>query len=431
MTEAAKTSAQEWRAHWPLVMAATFGLSFGAMPTVTLGLFMQPLNAEFGWTASQVALGMTIFALITTPLTPFAGALVDRYGARAVGLPSLGLTGLMFAAFALMGGPLWQWFAVWVLYSLASLGIRTPVWNSAVSANFLAGRGFAIAVVLSGMAVTQMLAPTIAHWLTENYGWRVAYAGLGLGWGGMGFILVLFFFHDARSAKGRARAATAESEAPRQLPGGLTLRAALRDRRILRIATAMLLQALIGGAIGVHLVPLLGTMGISRGEAAALAGALGIGSFCGKLISGWMVDQFKFAFLPFLAFSLPGLGYALLLALGQGSLAMSAIAILLVGLGGGATLQITIYLTSRYGGVAHFGKIFGIISSLMGLAGGLGPLFGAVIFDATGNYSALLLFAIPVALIAALSISGLGPYPHFPPVKPPDRDNVGSAPAPA
>ena len=133
LTEAPQTSAQEWRAHWPLVLAATFGLSFGAMPAVTLGLFMQPLNAEFGWSASQVALGMTIFALITTPLTPFAGALVDRYGARAVGLPGIALTGLMFAAFAVMGGPLWHWFAVWVLYSLVSLGIRTPVWNSAVS----------------------------------------------------------------------------------------------------------------------------------------------------------------------------------------------------------------------------------------------------------------------------------------------------------
>lgn len=70
MADAPKTAAQEWRAFGPLVMAATFGLSFGAMPNSTLGLLMDPLNAEFGWSRSKMALGMTIFALITTPPTP-------------------------------------------------------------------------------------------------------------------------------------------------------------------------------------------------------------------------------------------------------------------------------------------------------------------------------------------------------------------------
>ena len=422
LTEAPQTSAQEWRAHWPLVLAATFGLSFGAMPAVTLGLFMQPLNAEFGWSASQVALGMTIFALITTPLTPFAGALVDRYGARAVGLPGIALTGLMFAAFAVMGGPLWHWFAVWVLYSLVSLGIRTPVWNSAVSASFSAGRGFAIAIVISGMAVTQMLAPTIAHWLIENSGWRSAYLGIGIGWGGLGFVLVLLFFHDARSKRGLAKASSA-GEPPRELPGGLTLREALRNPRILRIALAVFLQSIIGAAVVVHLVPLLGTTGLTRGQAAGLAGALGVGSFIGKLLSGWLVDNFRFSLLPFAAFALPGLGYGLLLLV-PGSLPVSALAVFLAGMGGGAGLQITIYLTTRYAGVAHFGKIFGLISSLMGLAGGFGPLIGGIIFDTTGSYTALLLLAIPVAFAAGLSVAGLGPYPTFPPIQ---RSDSGAA----
>ena len=420
MAEAPKTAGQEWRTHWPLVMAATFGLSFGAMPTSTLGLFMQPLKGEFGWSVSEMALGMTIFALITTPLTPFAGALVDRYGARAVGLPAIALTGLMFAAFAVIGGPLWHWFAIWVLYSLASLGIRTPVWNSAVSASFSAGRGLAIAIVLSGMAVTQILAPTITHWLIEDYGWRTAYIGLGIGWGGLGFLLVLLFFHDARSRRGLA-SARSTSDGPRELPGGLTLREALRNRRIQRIALAIFLQSIIGGAIAVHLVPLLVSGGLTRGEAAGLAGAMGAGSFIGKLLSGWLVDRYRIGLLPFAAFAMPGLGYLLLLLV-PGSFQISALAIFLVGLGGGAGLQITIYLTTRYAGVAHFGKIFGLISSLMGLAGGFGPLLGGLIFDATGSYTVLLPIAIPMAFTAGLSVAGLGPYPTFPPVQP--RDSV-------
>src|SRR5687768_12222050 len=33
VAEAAKRSRQEWSAHWPLVMAAMVGFSFGSMPT--------------------------------------------------------------------------------------------------------------------------------------------------------------------------------------------------------------------------------------------------------------------------------------------------------------------------------------------------------------------------------------------------------------
>ena len=88
------------------------------------------------------------------------------------------------------------------------------------------------------------------------------------------------------------------------------------------------------------------------------------------------------------------------------------------------TFKITIYLTTRYAGVAHFGKIFGLISSLMGLAGGFGPLIGGIIFDTTGSYTALLLLAIPVAFAAGLSVAGLGPYPTFPPIQ---RSDSGAA----
>ena len=81
-------------------------------------------------------------------------------------------------------------------------------------------------------------------------------------------------------------------------------------------------------------------------------------------------------------------------------------------------MQVTTYLTTRYAGVLHFGKIFGIMSSLMGLAGGIGPLLGATIFDTTGSYTLLLAIAVPAGLIAGLLVWNLGPYPHYPDVSP-------------
>ena len=98
------------------------------------------------------------------------------------------------------------------------------------------------------------------------------------------------------------------------------------------------------------------------------------------------------------------------------------------GFGGGASLPITTYLITRYAGVRHFGKIFGIVSSLLGLAGGLGPLLAGFAFDATGSYAALMLVGAGVALLCGLTVLGLGPYPHYPDETPePDRGQLQPA----
>jgi MFS family permease len=131
-------SPSEWKLHWPLLLAATFGISFGGIPTTTLGLFMQPLQDEFGWSRTTISLGMTVFAFLVTPLTPFAGALVDRFGARAVAIPGLVLCGLLFAGFSLMNGMVALWIGIWVAYALASrwFGIRqSPLHSSGTAAS--------------------------------------------------------------------------------------------------------------------------------------------------------------------------------------------------------------------------------------------------------------------------------------------------------
>lgn len=409
------TAAQEWRLNWPLVLSAMAGLSFGAIPSSTLGLFMDPLNQEFGWSRAEISLGMTIFALVSLPLTPFAGALVDRFGARRVAVPGVALTGLTFAGFSLLGELLAYWLTGWVLYTLVSLLIRTLVWNTAVSTAFVVSRGLALAILLAGMGMTQAIAPPVTNWLISNFGWRAAYAGIGLGWGGIAFVLVLLLFHVRRNAPAPAGIA----DAPAFGPGGLTFAEAMRSPRILRITAAMGLQGLLGTALVVHIVPMLTTAGLTRTEAAGVAAALGIASVTGKLVTGWLADRVRSTLLPVSAFALPALGYLLLLDAG-GSVTAATIAVLLLGYGSGSSLHMTTYLTTQYAGIRNFGKIFGIISSTMALASGIGPLAAGLLFDLSGSYSGFLLIAIPLALLAGLAVFRLGPYVEFPPI-PADR----------
>ncbi len=418
MTEPTPASPkEEWRTYWLLVLSAMAGLSFGSVLTSTLGLFMEPLSSEFGWSRSQISGGMLAFAVIATPLTPFAGALVDRYGPRAIAIPGVIMSAMVFAAFGLNTGSIIVWFGIWTLYALVSLFIRTIVWNTAVSSSFAAGRGLALAVTLSGSSVATTFSPLIARWLIDSYGWRFAYAALGCGWGGVVLILVVLFFHDARSRLARQTALGTAPAIPAQLPGGLTFGEAVRDSRMIRIGLAIFLQITISGAIAVHLVPLLTSMGVSRGEAAGIAAVMGIAGLASRLVIGALFDRFTTGFIPFACFAAPAVAYALLLQ-GHGSVWLLTVAVALIGFASGSTLQAATYLTTRYAGVRHFGKIFGIISSLLGFAGGIGPLIAGLIYDGSGSYAALMYAAIPMALVAGLLVCRLGPYPVFAPVQP-------------
>jgi MFS family permease len=78
-----------------------------------------------------------------------------------------------------------------------------------------------------------------------------------------------------------------------------------------------------------------------------------------------------------------------------------------------ATVAITAYLITRYVGVLHFGKIYGIVSSGMGIAAGVGPVLGGWIYDQTGTYAVLLYMGLAVSVVATLLVTRLGDYPDF------------------
>lgn len=401
------TARQEWRAHWPLVLASMIGLSFGSLASTSLGLFMEPLQQAFGWSRAQIGFGLTISAIIGTPISPFAGALVDRFGPRMNAIPGLILAGIGFAGFAVIGGDYIYWIIAWLAYSLLSSLIKTTVWTTAVSATFTAGRGMALAVVLGGLGLTQSLGPLITHWLIENLGWRLAFVALGLGWSGLAVVLVTLFLHDPLS-----RRKAAPQVATGYLPGGLTLGEAVRSGPLLRISFAIFLQAIAGTAAIVHLVPILSSMGVSRGEAASMGILMGAGSMIGKLLAGWLADKRPGDLVNCSCFALPALGYLLLYNGNAGFPALAA-GTFFIGYGMGAGFQMTGYLFTHYAGLRHFGKIFGLVGSVTGLGAGLGPPIAGGIFDVTASYSLFLMLGIAQGVLSGIAVFRLGPYPRF------------------
>jgi len=418
------TAGEEWKSHWPLVMAGMIGMSFYSIVTYTLGTFIEPLEGEFGWSRARISAGLTIFTVAATIGGPLIGAVIDRVGTRRVALPGIALHAAAFAAFGLVNGSVWQWFLLWTIMAVVALATKGLIWSAAVSSVFTVSRSLALAVMLTGTALGQA-SPVVANWLIEAYGWRMAYVWLGIGWGGLAFVLVALFFFDARDRDKRSGAQAARAAA--QLPG-LTSREALRDSRIWRIAIANVVMTFVGGGLAVHLVPILTETGASRSAAVAIAATGGIAGIAGKLLAGVLLDRIQSNVIPFASFALPALGYFLLLDRFDSELLLT-LGVMTIAFAGGAGFQITTYLVSRYGGMRNFGKIYGAISSAIMLGTSLGPLASGWLFDVTGSYELLLMGGIPVVLIAATMFLGLGPYPEFKSVPGPVETGMQAAPA--
>jgi predicted MFS family arabinose efflux permease len=409
----ALSARDEWRSYWTIILAALIGYSMVAVPSITLGLFMEPVTREFGWSRAEFSYGLLVVALVTTPLVPFAGALADRFGARRVALPGTALHALALAAFGLMMPSLWLWMAAWAVYAVMQLSIRSMIWTGAISAAFVAGRGMALAVFMSGTALAQVLGPLATRWLIDEHGWRNAFFAIAAVWGGLGFVLVALFFRDLRQGGSKQAAQSAPVVQP-----GLSLAQALRDWRLIRITFAMSIVSLIASGFMIHLVPMLTGGGMDRSAATQIIALTGFTALAGQLAAGFLLDRIKGFWLAPACFAMPALGFLALMPLIGGALLPVALTILFISLGTGTALNITIYLVSRYAGLRHFGAIFGVVSSCMGLVAGGGPLLAGWIFDSFGSYEPFLWIAAGGAALAGAALLRLGPYPVFEPVQP-------------
>ena len=402
-------SGREWKANWTLVLAAAVGFAFYSIPINAIGLFLTPLSEEFGWSRTEIMFGVSLLAVAGIVLSPFVGALIDRFGSRRIALPGLILSALSIASLGFATGSTVQWIILWTIQAFVVLSIKTTVWTTAVSGSFFAGRSLAIAITISGTAVAQAVVPPLARWLIADFGWRNAYFALGLGWGLIAFVLAWFFLYDARDRRRLARPGHSGQLAQQDLPG-LSLREAFRDPALIRIALATLVVMVMGVGIAVNQVPIMEESGLSRERAAYYAAFFGIAGIVGKLVTGWLMDRYNACIVGGLTLTVSAFAFLLLLE-SISTPATILAGLIVIGYASGTKLQICAFLTSLYGGLRNYGKIFGVMSSMIAIGGGVGPPAAALVYDLTGSYSPFIYSAMALTLVASLLLFTLGPQP--------------------
>lgn len=392
------TVREEWRAYWFLPLVAALANIATVIHIYTLGPFMAPLEAEFGWSRAQISSAITVSNGINAGLGVFVGFLIDKYGPRRIGLIGICVMAAAFSSVSTATGSYWNWIFLWFLISLGAAWTQPTIWTSAVSSRFDAGRGFAIAVTICGTSIGATVLPIIATEAIINFGWRWAYVAIGVGYFLLAMPLNFLFFRGA--ADGKARAAKQEAPAPARTLAGMEARDAFRSLTFYRLSIAGLLFAFCAMASIVHFIPILTDRGIGPVEAAGIAGLIGVASLIGRFLTGYLLDRFQPERVALVAFALPVFA-AFLLLYGDGPLAYSAAAIV-IGASLGGEYDIIIYLTTRHFGLKRFGAIFATVLVFLTAATATGPLTAGAIFDLFGSYEYYLWLTIPMVMASAL-----------------------------
>ena len=409
---------QEWRSGWTLVLAASLGFSFFSVMLASTGLFMGPLGEEFGWSRTLLSSGPSIATFMTALLGPFFGMMVDRFGTRRLVLPGLVVTIISISAFSLVNGSQAQWLALWGVFGIVSVSIKSTAWTTAVVGVFEKSRGLALGLTLAGTAVAASVVPPLGNFLITEFGWRAAFVWLAVGWGGITLLVCVLFLFDVRDRaadrrKADERAGLAPSkDAPAVVLPGLTGSEAWRDSALWRLAISNFIVMVLTIGLAIHLFPILTEAGVSRANAAWLTGLAGIAGIVGKLVTGVLLDRFRPNWVGGITLGAAALAFALLME-GVRSPTLIVIALLVNGYAAGTKTHITGFLTAGYAGMKNFGAIYGVMSSLMALASGMGPLLAGLTYDLSGGYGLFLLTGTVGCAVGGLLIISMPAYPDW------------------
>lgn len=402
-----KTAREEWKAYWTLPLAAGLGNTGSVIHVYSLGAFIAPLSAEFGWSRAEISSGITVSNGGAAVLGVLVGFLVDRFGPRRIGLVGAVAMAVAFASLGMASGVYLQWLFLWFLIALGAACTQPSIWTSAVTSRFDTSRGLAIALTIAVNGAAATLFPIIATLAIGGLGWRHAFFAIAAGWIAIVLPMLLLFFRGAAEdsvGKDRGKGVAASAHLP-----GMELKQALRTTAFYRLAITGFLFSFVAMSTIVHFVPILTDRGLSALDAASIAGLVGIASIAGRFVTGYLLDRLRPERVALIGLSLPILS-ALLLLYGNGALAWSAAAAT-TGFSLGAELDVLIYLTSRHFGLKRFGTIFSSIVMAMATGTAIGPLVAGTFFDSFGSYDNYLLMLIPMVVIAALSVGTLGPAP--------------------
>ncbi len=377
-------------------MAFGSGVSFWAF-----GLYVQPLEEEFGWSRAEVSLGFSVALLVSGIVGPVVGWWIDTRGARSAVLVGAVLTALTYVLLAATS-TLWQWYLFQSINAVFRQMMFFIPFQSLVSKWFDRKRGVALSVLATGFSLGGFAVVPLMSLVIAEVGWAGSFVFSGAATAAVFLPIGLLVLKDSPADVGAlvdGGAAPAGDETPAQPPPGIPLRTAIRTPLFWVLAAG--LSLFFYGMFGwlVHQIPFYESVGISRRTASLLVSAAAGTGIITRLGFGVIADRVpRFELLAIGLGAFLAASMAVLLAnSGPAGIALF-LGLWVIGAGGGPMMEAL--LLTRAFGVAYFATILGAVVVVETIGQILSPTLAGAIFDSTGSYDWALVMYICTFLLS-------------------------------
>jgi MFS family permease len=396
----------EWRRGWSLVAIVVLILTCtpATLPIYTLGVFVKPLQAEFGWGRGQIEIALLFSTGLSAVCAPFIGDLVQRYGARRAILPGIAGIALAFVFASQISSSLWQFLGAYALMAILGAGASAVACTQLINRAFNASRGLALGLALSGTGLCAALMPKIATWGLELWGWRGAYVSLAAT--AALIVLPLAYLFLPRDGKPEARAVRlSQSDA-----AGVTVSQAMRSRRFWTLGLSVALSYLAIGGIIPNIIPALTDKGMTAQVAGSVMSGFGLAIVLGRISVGALLDRF-WAPAVAVAVMVPAALACLVFTVPVG-LETYSIAVLVIGVATGMEFDVLAYIVTRYFGMRDYARIYGRLYVFLAGAAAVSPMLFGFLHDNIGGYDFAFLASAAALVIGGVLLLTLGRYPE-------------------
>ena len=390
------------------VAAATFVALIGAAGfRATPGILMEPLHDEFGWSMGTISAAVSVNMALYGLTSPFAAALMERFGIRKVVSCALVVVAVGSGATVFMTTS-WQLILCWgVLVGMGTGSMAMALVATVTGRWFVRHRGLVSGVLTAAGATGQLVFLPLLAWLATAHGWRSASLAVAAA-----ALLVAPFVlwrlrDDPNELNVTAYGATEPSPriVPRRGTAGLALRT-LRDAATtgtfwMLAGSFAICGATTNGLVQTHFIPAAGDHGMIETTAASLLALVGIFDVFGTVASGWLTDRVGARTLLGVYYGLRGLSLLLLPRLFAAQVHPNMLVfVVFYGLDWVATVPPTIALCRKAFGQAA-PVVFGWVFACHQVGAAFAAIGAGILRDRLGNYDLAWYIAGGLAVIAA------------------------------
>ena len=397
----------EFRKSWHLVAVGLLGVALGmpGLPFYTIGIFAPIFAKEFGWPFASIFAGLAIMTAAMLFVGPFAGMLIDKFGARRVAPVSLLCLGASYMTLAASNGSLVLYYLSWTAIAVSGLGATPVAFTQAVNSEFIERRGLALGIVLAGTGLFAFVVKPLAQLLADEAGWRTAILAMGA----MPALIAAPAVYWGFARIGNRSAARGVGTIL-QVADGMTAREVFRSRPFWLLAAVFVPMSLAVAAPLPNIENILRSLQLSRPEIVQLASAVGASILIGRIAGGLLIDRF---WAPAVGCAVLAMGAIACFILSRDAVgfAPAFAAIMLLGLTAGIEYDLMAYLVARYLGMRSYGTAYATLFGIFAVGAGLGPSLFGYVFDRTGTYAGILELSALMLVAGAVAIVFLGPYP--------------------